>query len=146
MLGLKLNHVSKRGPRRVITSYSRDRWFTHLPLDKMGTISQTIFSDAFSWMKIFFILIKISLKFVLKGPIENIPALVYIMAWRRIGNKPLSEPIQTRSTDAYMQHYGKMELRNIQPVPIFSMLSFKIFVRRERFGLGILIVCNSWLL
>ena len=34
---------------------------------------------------------KISLKFVPKGPINNIPALVQIMAWRRPGNKPLSE-------------------------------------------------------
>ena len=37
--------------------------------------------------------IKISLKFVPKGPINNIPALVQIMAWRRIGDKPLSEPM-----------------------------------------------------
>ena len=35
--------------------------------------------------------IKISLKFVAKGPINNIPALVQIMAWRRPGDKPLSE-------------------------------------------------------
>ena len=35
---------------------------------------------------------KISLKFVPKGPINNIPALVQIMAWRRSGDKPLSEP------------------------------------------------------
>ena len=37
--------------------------------------------------------IKISLKFVHKGPIINIPALVQIMAWRRSGDKPLSEPM-----------------------------------------------------
>ena len=37
--------------------------------------------------------IKISLKFVLKGPISNIPALVQIMAWRWPGDKPLSEPM-----------------------------------------------------
>ena len=37
--------------------------------------------------------IKISLKFVPKGPINNIPALVQIMAWRRAGDKPLSEPM-----------------------------------------------------
>ena len=36
--------------------------------------------------------IKISLKFVPKGPISNIPELVQIMAWRRSGDKPLSEP------------------------------------------------------
>ena len=38
------------------------------------------------------ILITISLKFVPKGQINNIPALVQIMAWRRPGDKPLSEP------------------------------------------------------
>ena len=35
--------------------------------------------------------IKISLKFVPKVPINNIPALFQIMAWRRPGDKPLSE-------------------------------------------------------
>ena len=39
------------------------------------------------------ILIKISLKFVPKGRINNIPALVQIMAWHRPGHKPLSEPM-----------------------------------------------------
>ena len=37
--------------------------------------------------------IAISLRFVPKGPINNIPALVQIMAWRRSGDKPLSEPM-----------------------------------------------------
>ena len=36
---------------------------------------------------------KISLKFVSKGPIYNIPALVQIKAWYQLGNKPLSEPV-----------------------------------------------------
>ena len=40
-----------------------------------------------------YISIKISLKFVSRGPINNIPALVQIMAWRRPGDKPLSEPM-----------------------------------------------------
>ena len=37
--------------------------------------------------------IKIPLKFVPKGPINNIPSLVQIMAWRWSGDKPLSEPM-----------------------------------------------------
>ena len=37
--------------------------------------------------------IKISLKFAPKSPINNIPTLVQIMAWRRPGDKPLSEAI-----------------------------------------------------
>ena len=40
--------------------------------------------------------IKISLKFVRKGPIDNIPSLVQIMAWRRPGDRPLSEPMMVR--------------------------------------------------
>ena len=31
-----------------------------------------------------------TLKFVAKGPIDNILALVQVMAWRRQGDKPLS--------------------------------------------------------
>ena len=37
--------------------------------------------------------LKIPLKFVPRGPINNIPALLQIMAWRRPGDKPLSEPM-----------------------------------------------------
>ena len=39
---------------------------------------------------------KISLKCVPDGPINNIPALVQIMAWRRQGDKPLSETMMVR--------------------------------------------------
>ena len=52
------------------------------------------FSSAFSWMKMFeFHWPKISLTFVPKGPINNIPTLVQVMAWHRPGDKPLSEPM-----------------------------------------------------
>ena len=60
------------------------------------------------------ILIKISLKFVPKGPINNNPALVQIMAWRWSGDKPLSEPMMVQimawrwSTDANMRHSDSM--------------------------------------
>ena len=37
--------------------------------------------------------IKILLKFVLKGPVNNIPSLVQIKAGRRPGYKPLFEPM-----------------------------------------------------
>ena len=39
-----------------------------------------------------------------KGPIDNNSALVQVMAWRRMGDKPLSEPILTQFTNAYMRH------------------------------------------
>ena len=43
-----------------------------------------IFKDIFLYENVW-ILTEISLKFVPKGPINNIPALVQIMAWRRPG-------------------------------------------------------------
>ena len=39
------------------------------------------------------VMIENPLKFVPTGPINNIPALVQIMAWCRPGDKPLSEPM-----------------------------------------------------
>ena len=52
----------------------------------------------------FCILVEISLKFVSYGPIDNNTGFVQIVAWRRIGDKPLSEPMMARSSDAYMRH------------------------------------------
>ena len=40
----------------------------------------------------FCISIRISLKFVPNGQIDNKSALVQVIAWRWSGNKPLSEP------------------------------------------------------
>ena len=51
-------------------------------------IFKRIFFNESVWISI-----KSSLKFVPKGPINNIPALVQIMAWRHSGDKPLSEPM-----------------------------------------------------
>ena len=50
------------------------------------------------------ILIQISLKLVSRGPIDNKPALVQVMVWRRRGNKTLPEPMMARFTDTYMRH------------------------------------------
>ena len=52
--------------------------------------------DIFKWIFLnenVWISINISLKFVPRGPINNIPTLVQVMAWRRPGDKPLSEPM-----------------------------------------------------
>ena len=49
--------------------------------------------DIFSWKENVSISFKISLKVVPKGRINNITALVRIMAWRRPGDKSLSEPM-----------------------------------------------------
>ena len=52
--------------------------------------------------------IQISLKFIPKGTINNMPALVKIMAWRRPGDKPLSEPVMAYFADAYMRRLVSM--------------------------------------
>ena len=54
-------------------------------------IFKCIFLNENVWIQI-----KNSLKFVPQGPINNIPALVQIMAWRRSGGKPLSGPMMVR--------------------------------------------------
>ena len=48
--------------------------------------------------------IQISLKYVPMSPIDNMSALVQVMAWRRTGDKPLLEPMMTQFIDAYMRH------------------------------------------
>ena len=48
--------------------------------------------------------IQISLKFVPKVLIDNMSALIQVMAWRRTGDKPLPEAMMTQFTDAYMRH------------------------------------------
>ena len=89
MQRLKLNHVSKRGPRTKWPTFCR----------------QCIFVN-----EKFHILIQISLKFVPKCPIDNIPALVQIMALTRLirfidifaalGGDELNQSMVTKFTDA----------------------------------------------
>ena len=54
------------------------------------------------------ILILISLKLISRSPIDNKPALVQVMAWRGTGDKPLSEPMMVRFTEAYIRHQGEL--------------------------------------
>ena len=51
-------------------------------------IFKCIFLNEDIWISI-----NISMKFVPKDPIDNIPILFQTMAWRRPGDKPLSEPM-----------------------------------------------------
>ena len=52
--------------------------------------------------------IRISLKFVPKGPIDNKSAFVQVMAWRRTGDKPLPEQMLTKFTDVYLRRPASM--------------------------------------
>ena len=63
-------------------------WPSHNGCPFPDHIFKCIFLNENVWISI-----KISLKFVPKGPISDIPALVQLMAWYRPGNKPLSEPM-----------------------------------------------------
>ena len=64
---------------------------THWGRTKITAISQMtskcIFFNENVWISMF------SMKIFLKVPIDNIPALVQIMAWCRSGDKSLSEPM-----------------------------------------------------
>ena len=53
---------------------------THWDWDKMAVICLTTYFEGFSWMEMYEF--RISLKFVIMGPINNIPALVQIIDWR----------------------------------------------------------------
>ena len=77
---------------------------SHLPLDKMAANSADDICKCIFINEKFCILIRISLKFLPRGPIDNRPALVQVMAWRRTGDKLLPETTLTQFTDAYMWH------------------------------------------
>ena len=81
---------------------------THLGRNKVAAIFQTTFINAFFFNENACILIKISLKLVPIGPIENKSALVEAMAWRRTGDKPLSEPMMVQFPYAYMRYSASM--------------------------------------
>ena len=75
---------------------------THLTLDKMAAIlADNIFKCIFL-NENDIIQIQISLTFVPRSAVDNKPALVLVMAWHWTGDKPLSEPMLTQSTDMYM--------------------------------------------
>ena len=73
--------------------YSKARHFnTSRPKQNGRHFADDIFKCIFLNENVW-IAIKISLEFVPRGPTNNIPTLVQIMAWRRSGDKLLSEPM-----------------------------------------------------
>ena len=59
----------------------------------MATIWQVTFLNELFFNEKVWISFEISMKFVLRGPIDNMPALVWVMAGLQTGDKPLSEPM-----------------------------------------------------
>ena len=80
------------------------RWIDTLRLRQYGCHFKCLFLNENVW-----ILTKNSLKFVPKGKLNNIPALVQIRAWHRPGAKPLSDPWWLY---AYMCHAVSMSWLN----------------------------------
>ena len=80
------------------------------------------------------ITIKISLKFVPKDPIKNIPALVQIMAWRRPGDKPLSEPMMVSllthicvTRPQWVKDKSLFFVTSIKNIDVFDTTKFDLF-------------------
>ena len=71
---------------------------THWGPDKMAAIFRTTFSSGFPCMEMYELRLKFHWSLFRKGSINNIPALVQIMAWRRPGDKLLSEPMMVSSS------------------------------------------------
>ena len=86
----------------------------HFPDD----IFTCIFLNENVWISI-----KIPAKFVPKGPINNIPALFQIMAWRRSGDKPLSETMMfTLLTHICVTRPQWVKISGISPIMAFKLL------------------------
>ena len=92
---------------------------THCSRDKISAIFQMTFSNAYSTINICDILTEIPLKFVPKGPINNISALVQIIVRPQPGDKPLSEPMIIRLP---MHTYVTRSQWWCQPMETFSTL------------------------
>ena len=79
------------------------RWLNSSPPERNG---RRLADGIFTWIlnKKDKITIQISLKFVLRSPIDKIAVLFQVTGCRRTGDKPIPEPLLTRFTDAYMRH------------------------------------------
>ena len=90
----------------------QDNWldfYTLRPRQNGRHFTDNIFKCIFLIEKVW-ILLKISLKFVPKIQINNIPAMVQIMAWCRPGDKPLSGPMMV----IYWRIYASVSLNELK--------------------------------
>ena len=99
---ITMKYSCKYYTNRVVLIYVEA--ITHLPRTKWPPLRQTTISNAFSCMKIIEFRFQFHWHLFPGGPIDNKPALVQLMAWRRLGDKSLSEPALTLFTEAYMRH------------------------------------------
>ena len=78
-------------------------------------IFKYIFLNKNAWISL-----KISLKFVPRVQINNILALVQIMAWRRLGDKPWSEPMMV----LYWRIYASLGLNEL--IELYCLIASQI--------------------
>ena len=69
--------------------------------EKMSTILQTAFLKLIFLYVRYSVLFKISLKLLPKEQVNNMSALVQVIAWHTIDEKPSFETMLTTFTDAY---------------------------------------------
>ena len=91
---------------KLLRHWGRDKMARHFPDD----IFTCIFLNDNVW-----IFVKISLNFVPTGQINNIPALVQIMAWRRPGDNPASREMLDRHWANVVTYVGATSANDVGP-------------------------------
>ena len=89
---------------------------THWCRDKIAAISQSTLSNAFSWMKLLEVGLKFHWSFFPKRPINNIPALVQLMAWHQ-ANQATSHYLNQWWLD-YRRIYASLCLNKLSTNPV----------------------------
>ena len=122
---------------------SKSCLYTHVNTLRPGQNGRHVLDDIFKCIFLnenVWILSKISLKFVPKGPINTIQALVQIMAWCRSGNKPLSEltgakPLSEPLMVSLLPHVCKISSilkGKLSDVPNSFISKFHLFWNKQR--------------
>ena len=106
---IRKNHITHTNKQNVVALfvvgvYKRHSGLNSSPPGQNGRHFVDDVSKCICTNEKFCILNRLSLKLVPKGLINNIPALVEVMAWCRSGDKLLSESMLTYFTDALMRH------------------------------------------
>ena len=116
----------------------------HIEAEQNGRrFTDDIFKCIFLYENVW-IPIWISLKFVPKGPINNIPALVQIMAWRRPGDKPLSEPMMVRlPTHICVTRPQCRRKRICEKLQVFYCVLYMFYANGNAYGFWIIVIMNS---
>ena len=128
----------------VITCWNTDTVITLRPRQNGRHFTYNIFK-CISLNENVWIVIEISLKFVSKGPINNIPILVQLMDWCRLGDKPLSEPTMV-SLLMHIYVTAHSNSRRHTKSSIFFLFHMIGHIKLEQYGYSTacLLVCDAY--